>query len=340
MITATMLLISPAAAGPKGTITVRPLGNQKITIDGDIADWPLDKFSKVVEQPLFPQGRDGDATSASGDHIVFDMKRIGLFNGTGEDAFQANDSDFGVTTYCTHDNTFLYILSVFIDDQLRDDRDASEFGSAGFNNDGFEFFLDAKGDSTDCISDDAFPNVDESEPNTDDLQVTVALNSTFRPSGAADNILGARQTVERAGTPELIGLDKGGPGGLYRDALAALGGPDIAARRFADLRAAGARNPELAAKPAATFTGYVIEMRVPFGAGIPGFTPDHPVGFEMFWRDVDAEDDPGVGGGGISWASWAQSTEVPCDNPKASLFHTANWGSLVFDKTNFLGSAP
>jgi hypothetical protein len=172
------------------------------------------------------------------------------------------------------------------------------------------------------------------------MQVTVAINSTFKPSGSADDVLGARQTVERAGNLGLIGPDKGGPGGIYRDALTAAGGPDIAARRYADLRKAGARNPEIAAKPNATFTGYVIEMRIPFAATIPGFTPDHAMGFELFWRDVDAEDDPGVGGGGISWASWAQSTAVDCGDPDTSLFHTANWGALVFDNADFLGGAP
>jgi hypothetical protein len=334
---ATTFLATAAIAGPKGTITVRPLGTTKITIDGDFSDWPLDRFRGVAEQPLFPEGQNAATTSAVGDYIIFDKKRVGLFNGTAPEAFQANDSDFGASMYFAHDSKFLYILAVFIDDQLRDDRDTSEHGSAGFNNDGFEFFLDAKGDSTDCISDDAFPNIDEGEPNSDDLQVTVAINSNFKPDGSADNVLGARQTIERAGNPALIGADKGGPGGIYRDTLDALGGADIAARKYADLRAAGARNPELAAKPNVTFTGYAIEMRVPFGQAIPGFTPDHTVGFELFWRDVDADDDPGQGGGNISWASWGQSTTVDCSDPMTSLFNTANWGSLVFITTDPLG---
>jgi len=82
------------------------------------------------------------------------------------------------------------------------------------------------------------------------------------------------------------------------------------------------------------FSGYVIEMRVPFSPTIPGFTPDHRMGFELFWRDVDADDDPGAGGSSISWASWAQSTAVDCSDMKTSLFNTANWGSLDFDTTN------
>ncbi|MCI0533753.1 MAG: hypothetical protein L0Z50_00850 [Verrucomicrobiales bacterium] len=332
--------ISAAQAGPKGEITVRQLGDTRITIDGDIKDWPLDKFKAVAEQPLFPEGQNAQATSAKGDHLVFAKNRIGLFNGTTEEAFEANDSDFGVTTYFAYDLKYLYILTVFIDDILRDDKDTTEFGANGFNNDGFEFFLDSRGDSTDCISDDAFPNVDQAEPNVDDFQVTVAINATFAPQNAAANVLGARQTVERGGNPDLIGADKGGPGGIYRDQLDLIGGPDIAARKYDDLRAAGARNPELSAKPAVTFTGYAIEMRVPLRGRIPNMTTDHAMGFEIFWRDVDDDEDPGKGGGNISWASWGQSTEVPCTNPQASLFNTANWGQLVFDKTDPLVPIP
>ena len=64
------------------------------------------------------------------------------------------------------------------------------------------------------------------------------------------------------------------------------------------------------------------------------------MGFEIFWRDVDDDDDPGKGGGNISWASWAQSTAVPCTDPRTSLFNTANWGQLVFDKTDPLVPIP
>jgi hypothetical protein len=339
----------PALAGPKGEITVRQLGDAKITIDGDIKDWPLHKFKAVAQQPLFPEGQNAQTTSAKGDHLVFDKQRIGLFNGTTDEAFQANDSDFGVTTYFAYDLKYLYLLAVYIDDTLRDGRDTSEFGTAGFFNDGFEFFLDTKGDSTDCISDDAFPAIDQGEPNSDDFQVTVALNSNFKPQGSPANVLGARQTIERAGNPLLYqaeGGQKGGPGGIYRDALDAIGGPDIAARSYDDLRAAGAKNPELAAKPNVKFTGYAIEMRIPLRGRIPNMTTDHPMGFEIFWRDVDKiSDDPegkdvGAGGGDISWASWGQNTTVDCGNPTTSLFHTANWGHLVFDKTDPLVPIP
>jgi len=338
--TAVACLTVPALAGPKGTIHVRPLGDRKLTIDGNISDWPLAQFKKVAEQPVFPAGQNADSTTADGDHLVFDKTRIGLFNGTTMDAFQANDSDFGVTTYFAHDLRNLYILAVFIDDTLRDDNDVTQFGSTGFLNDGFEFFLDAKGDSTDCIADDAFPAVDQAAPNLDDFQVTVAINATFKPAGSPTNVLGARQSVERAGNLDLIGPDKGGPGGIYRDQLDAVTVPDIAARRYDDLRAAGALNPELAAKPNVKFTGYAIEMRVPLRGKIPDMVANHAMGFEIFWRDVDEANDPGAGGSNISWASWAQSTEVACTDPKTSLFNTANWGQLVFEETDPLVPVP
>jgi len=155
------LLPTVAEAGPKGTVNVRALGNSRLTIDGNIADWPLSAFTTVAQQPLFPDGQNGTSTTANGDYLVFDNKRVGLFNGTADDGFTADGTtDFGVTTYFTYDRKFLYILSVVIDNTLRDDLDTTTFGSSGFLNDGFEFFIDAKGDSTDCISDDGFPNID------------------------------------------------------------------------------------------------------------------------------------------------------------------------------------
>src|SRR5438093_1734999 len=93
------LLTTAAIAGPKGTIVVRPLGNLKLAIDGDFKDWPLDKFTKVAEQPLFPEGQNRDSTTASGDHVVFDVNRVGFFNDTGNGAFKATDNDFGSSLY-------------------------------------------------------------------------------------------------------------------------------------------------------------------------------------------------------------------------------------------------
>jgi hypothetical protein len=330
LVAALALLTTPALAGPKGMIVVRPLGNLTINIDGSLSDWPLDKFAKVAEQPVFPQVQEESSTSAMGDHLVFDKTRIGRFNSTPDDAFP----DFGASMYFAYDAKYLYILGVVIKGSpLRDDLDTSDCGSTGYLNDGFEFFLDTKGDSTGCMSNDAFPAIDESAPYTDDFQVTVALNKTFKPNGSAADVLGARQSVERAGNLALIGDNKGCAGGIYRDALDAGGGPDIAARRFDDLKAAGARNPEILANPNTKFAGYVIEMRVPFSPKIPAFTPDHNMGFEIFWREVDSSDT-------ISWASWAQSTTVDCGDLKTSLFNTSNWGALVFDKTDFLGPTP
>jgi len=330
--TAVMLLSAPAMAGPKGTITVRPLGTATITIDGDLADWPLARFAKATEQPAFPEGQNAGTTTGQGDHIVFDAKRVGLFNGTPEDAFTENASDFGSAVYFAHDTKFLYLLAVFIDDVLRDDRDETEFGSTGYLNDGFEFFLDPLGDSKDCVAEGA--DFKQEAPYADDMQITVGLNKTFKPSGSADTIIGARQTVERAGNLGLVGPDKGGPGGIYRDALTAAGGADIPARRYDDLRAAGAKNPQIAANPNQKYTGYVIEMRIPFDAKIPGFTPTHNMGFELFWRDVDSDDV-------INWFSWAQSTSVTCsgegEDQKTALFNAANWATLAFDTTNPLG---
>ena len=331
-----ILFKSDVLAGPKGDIIVRYLGDENITIDGSISDWPLDKFKKVAEQPNFPAAQESDSTDASGDHIVFDRDRIGRFNGTGENAWQANDSDFGSTIYFAYNDKYLYILAVCIDDVYRMERDTSEYGATGFFNDGFEFFLDALNDSDDCASDIAFPNFDPEAPNVDDFQVTVSLNENFKPDDSGDDVFGVRQTLERGGDPELNGPDKGGPGGIYRDALDTVPGGDIAAKQYEDLRAAGARNPEILANPNVTYSGYTVEMLIPFGK-ITGFTPDHSMGFELFWRDVDTDDDEGKGGANISWASWAQSTTVDCGDPQTSLFHTGNWGELIFDTPSTLG---
>ncbi len=127
------------------------LGNAKITVDGDISDWPLDKFTQVAEQPLFPEGQNKDSTVAMGDHVVFDAKRVGFFNDTMPGAFTKSVNDFGSSLYFAYDSKFLYILDVCIDNVLRDDKDTTDFGSEGFRNDGVEFLLDMKGDATGCF---------------------------------------------------------------------------------------------------------------------------------------------------------------------------------------------
>ena len=60
-----VLFKSDVLAGPKGDIIVRYLGDENITIDGSISDWPLDKFKKVAEQPNFPAAQESDSTDAS-----------------------------------------------------------------------------------------------------------------------------------------------------------------------------------------------------------------------------------------------------------------------------------
>ena len=195
-----------------------------------------------------------------------------------------------------------------------------------------EFLLDMKGDATGCFDSATYPS---------EVQVAVSLNKNFKPMNSPGDVLGARQTVLSNGAPEVLG-----PDGSWQAALDAIGGPNIAARKYADLRAAGAKNPELAANPTVKFSGYAIEMRVPFntgGTGIPNFAPDHNMGFGMWWRDVDNGDvdpssDPFRGQLDESWATWMQCTTVDCNaDPKTSLYNTANWGQLIFDTKNPLG---
>jgi hypothetical protein len=327
-------LTTPANAGPKGMITVRPLGTTKITIDGSLSDWPLDKFTAVAQQPVFPMAQTMASTTAMGDHLVFDKTRVGLFNGTPTDGTAF--ADFGASMYFAYDPNFLYIVGVVIKGSpLRDDLDTTAEGSTGYLNDGFEFFLDPKGDSKGCIANATAADIDTDPPYSDDFQVTAALNSTFLPKGAAANVLGARQALAREGNPDLIGPGAGQAGGIYQDALTAIGGPDIAAQKYDDLRAAGAQNPEILANPNTKYAGYVIEMREPFSAKIPGLSPDHPMGFDLFWREVDSD-------AVISWADWGQSTQVTCNGGDSTtlmqaLFDADNWGTLVFDKADALG---
>ena len=70
-----------------------------------------------------------------------------------------------------YDDKFLYVLGVFIDEELNGLRGPD--GLSNFLNDGFELFIDAKGNSDDWIAELNFPNIDEEEPNEDDFQFTV-----------------------------------------------------------------------------------------------------------------------------------------------------------------------
>ena len=130
---------SATIAGPKGTVIVNYLPPGTLTTDGDFSDWPFDRFTEVARQPPFPQARDSAATDAVGDHLLFEVDRVSFFNDSSAEAFEET-GDFGAVTYFAHDGDFLHILTVAIDDIIRDDRDTTEFGSSGFLNDGFEFF--------------------------------------------------------------------------------------------------------------------------------------------------------------------------------------------------------
>jgi hypothetical protein len=325
---------SVTTAGPKGTVIVNYLPPGTLTTDGDFSDWPFDRFTEVARQPPFPQARDSAATDAIGDHLLFEVDRVGFFNDSSAEVFEET-GDFGAVTYFAHDGAFLHILAVVIDDTIRDDRDTTEFGSSGFLNDGFEFFIDARGDSLDRADEISFPNFDEEEPNVDDMQITVGLNENFPSPLPGVDFLGARQGIERAGDTDLIGENKNGPGGLYRDVLDNVQEvqPDIVAKFYEDLREANAPNPEL--EGPGTFTGYAVEMKVPWV--LTSFPPENPVGFDLFWRDFDAEDEPGAGGAGIVWMDWAQNTTVASNDAGEGLFHTANWGQLIFAPVSTLG---
>jgi hypothetical protein len=123
--------------------------------------------------------------------------------------------------------------------------------------------------------------------------------------------------------------------GTYQEALNATQGPDIAAMLFQNLRTAGAPNPVIAQNPGLIFPGYTVEVRIPFGV-VDGFTPDHLVGFTVFWRDWD--DFNGSTGQFIDWAQ--SSTAGGClsfDATITDIFFAPNWGALEFDTANPLG---
>lgn len=326
------LLALSTWAGPKGVIICRPLGNISITIDGDFTDWPLGAYEQVSEQPLFPDGQDMDSTNAMGDYVVYDPDRVGFFNTKRGDVSEDNPhTDFEVNTYFAYDAEYLYVLSIFIDDEIRDDRDDSLSGMSPFLNDGIEFFFDALNDSDDCATDINFPNFDPEAPNIDDFQIATGINLFFDSIiPFEDGGLGTVQGIERSGNVELFGTEKF-VDGLYQDKLAETPGPDIAALAYENLRAAGAPNAVIADNPTLNFSGYAQEIRIPFGV-IEGFTPDHAMGFDLFWRDVDFSSDA------IQFIDWAQSTSVPCDNIFDSLFQTSNWGEMRFEGAPLDGS--
>lgn len=323
-----------AIAGTRGIIVCRPLGSISITIDGDFSDWPLDQYEQASEQPLYPDAQLSESTDAYGDYIVYYPDRVVFFN-TDRGAVSEDDEniDFEVNTYFAYDSEFLYVLSVFVDDEIRDELDTTEFGSTPSLNDGIEFFFDANNDSDDCASEIEFANFDAEEPNLDDFQIATGLNLTydsvipFNEGG-----LGARQGIERSGNVELFGETKFFDG-LYQQKLDETEGADIAAKMYEDLRAAGAPNAAIAANPDLNFAGYALEIRIPFGV-IQGFTPDHSMGFDLFWRNVDWSSVA------IQFIDWGQNTIVDCRSSQSdALFYTPNWAEMQFNTDKPLDSA-
>ena len=318
-------------AGPKGTISV-PRISSPITVDGDFSDWPLAAYTTIAQQPEFPDAQGvGIPTGANGDHLVWDVDRVGPFNGTDLEIWEPdNASEFGASMYFAYDDNFLYILGVFIDEELNGVR--SEGGLTNFLNDGFEIYIDALGDSEEdgLIAEFGFPTIDDEEPNTDDFQLTFGLNESFPPAQPQPGDVGAELHMERAGNPDIVGL-------AYLEDVreetdfSAVGGHDVAAKSYDDLGAAGAQNPEVLANPNETFTGYAAELVLPFGFN-EGFTPDQNMGFALFWRDVDDHEDPqpGFGGGNIFWTDWSQNVTTSGTGEDGNLFHAGNWGELQF----------
>ena len=350
VVSASLLISSAAFAGPKGKVTCRHLGSVEITVDGDFSDWPLGAYEQRAEQSVFPGARDVAETDASGDHIVFDKERIGLFNGTPNNplTFADGPEDFDSVVYVAWSDECLYFLEVRVDEFLRDDRNPGNCVGLDVGNDGFSIFIDAKNDSLDCATDGSFPTFDTGAPNSDDFEMGCGLHNQHRLDTSDPNDVGARQHMERHGTTALIDSPCPSPGS-YRSILDALGHPDIAARSYADLGAAGALNPVIVNNPEQTFSGYALEVCVPFGFFADFDPSSNPVmGFELFWHEADlcrsgnfgcsdGQNDPGTGGNAISWATWTQSTDVPCNIPQVPLFQTSNWGEIIFDDTNPLG---
>lgn len=360
-----LLAESSAVGGPKGTVTPLYLPNGSLTVDGVFSDWPLERFTQVARQPLFPEARDAVSNDifqdVRGDHLLLEYDRVGFFNGTGNCATGpcgfTNDGpqDYGSAVYFAFDDVSLYIMAVVIDDRiLNSGRENSRWGAQNFFYDGYALFFDVNNDSLDRTDELRYPFFDNATPNLDDIEISVGLNAAWPPAEVAPNALGIRQHVERSGDISLMGpfvdprdfgrrtnnLDlKNGPGGVYRDAIESLidaGGRDVAARSYDDLQAAGVS--ESIVKQIAQgeadgdrFRGYVIEQQIPFGF-IPEFNPSHSMGFDFYWRETDRDWEPFSGNGrlALNWADWTQNTDVRSTTQGDHLFHASNWGQLDF----------
>ena len=334
------IFVMTVHACPKGVIVVRPLDSEiTITIDGNFDDWPLSEFGDPAMQPLFPEGQDNETTDARGEWVIYDPDRVGFFN-TARGAVSEDDDaiDFEASTYFAYDSEYLYIVSIIVDDDITNYRDETEFGSGVYLNDGQEYFFDALNDSDDCIAELVPWTIDTVEPNLDDFQIATGLNDLFDPVlPNNEEGLGISSGAGRAGNLALLGTGDFSDG-LYQVALQTADGPLIAAKAIEDLRAAGAPNPVIAENPNELFTGYVIEHRIPFDL-IDEFTPDHSMGFTIFWRDVDALDN----GNTIQFIDWAQSTTAnTCllyEDAISDIFYAPNWGTLEFNTDHPLGNS-
>ena len=308
--------------GPRGNVEVRPWG--KITVDGDLSDWPLDQFDTPAVMPA--DVLTSITVASDGDHIIFDKSLVGHFNGTSTATGFINDatdgSDMSSEMYMVYSSSALYILEIRLDNSIWD----SEAACANWGNDGFEFFLDVRNDSNNCAS-DSFPNFNESGENVDDHQLTWGVNSSF----ATD----ARAHYERGGQNTTLDcFDPAVPGdGTFRDALdTAFPAGSEATTRHADM---GAVVASVGGNDANGKAGYVLEAAIPFDFDTTNdFNPtaNGVMGWSMFWRDRDV-----APAQGFDWANYQQQVDVPCHSGQVNnAFHTSSWGQITFSSRGFL----
>ena len=84
-----LFAVNVATGGTQGRIQVPQVADGSITIDGNLSDWAVENYTKVAEQPDFPEGREGyengDPSNTLGDHLVFNRDQVWFFgNGAGQ----------------------------------------------------------------------------------------------------------------------------------------------------------------------------------------------------------------------------------------------------------------
>ena len=178
-----LLAESSAVGGPKGIVTPLYLPNGSLTVDGVFSDWPLERFTQVARQPLFPEARDAVSNDifqdVRGGHLLLEYDRVGFFNGTGNCATGpcgfTNDGpqDYGSAVYFAFDDVSLYIMAVVIDDRiLNSGRENSRWGAQNFFYDGYALFFDVNNDSLDRTDELRYPFFDNATPNLDDIEIS------------------------------------------------------------------------------------------------------------------------------------------------------------------------